>query len=100
MRGAFRVSSNKSTDAIVQLIVDRKLHDNMVSREINFRPNDLSSAFKRGLWSTYLTRLFNPDGDTIVERVIEKDPILFLMTHQLMHVADPLFDLFGEEIFH
>lgn len=79
-----------SVHTLLDLIVDLKLYDNLISREINLRPSDLSSTFKHPHWFEYIKRLFQPDGAHVMHRLELKNPIMMAITHQLAPAMEPL----------
>ena len=58
-----------SVCALLDLVVDWKLYDNLISREINLRPSDLSSIFRHPQWFEYIRRLFQKDGASATHRL-------------------------------
>lgn len=96
--GGLGQQSHEATKAILGLIIDSKLYDNMISREVNFRPSDLSSVFKSRRVMDYLKRLFRPDGDAVENRLKSENPIMMINTHQLLGMMDALFDQFEHRI--
>ena len=79
-----------SVHSLLDLIVDLKLYDNLISREINLRPSDLSTTFKHPHWLEYIKRLFQPDGASVMNRLELKNPIMMVITHQLASAMKPL----------
>ena len=90
--------SLSATKAILGLIIDCKLYDNMISREVNFRPSDLSSIFKSRRCLEYIKRLFKSDGQAVVEYINQNNPIMMINTHQLSSIMSPLFEQFNNRI--
>lgn len=88
-----------ATKAILGLVIDSKLYDNMISREVNFRPSDLSSVFKNWRAFNYIQRLFKADGDAVIDRLNQQKPIMMINTHQLLAAMDSLFEQFNENVF-
>jgi len=89
------------TDAAIPLMriyADLAVHDNMISRETNFRPGDDSSVFNTPNSLTYLKRLFHKDGPAVLERIRQQKPILHVMTHQVLGVSDLAFRSYGERL--
>lgn len=83
---------------LIRMYTDVQLYDTMMSREVNFRPSDLSSVFKSSHPFRYLRRLFQ-EGDAAVPAQIKKErPILHLTTHNLLTVAEPLFAALGNRL--
>ena len=91
-----------SLDAAVpflRMLADLKLYNQSMGRNVNFRPTDLSSAFKYPDKKEYLNRLFMP-GDEHIMSIIEKNkPILHLATHNKLGYSEPLWEAFGEKIY-
>ena len=54
--GALRTDAAR---ALLGLLIDWKLYDNMISREVNFRPSDLSCVLKNGRALKHIKRLFS-----------------------------------------
>jgi len=81
---------NDAAVAMVKMLIDHKLYQTMMSRDVNFRYSDLSSAFKDANPWRYFKRLFQ-DGDMAIPEKLEKErPILNLTTHDLLGMSDPL----------
>ena len=57
--------SKDAPNSLLNLLADLKLYDGMISREVNFRPSDLSSVFNSSKGKTYLKQLFQQDGEVI-----------------------------------
>jgi hypothetical protein len=89
---------NDAASALLNLLADVKFYDGLISREINFRPSDLSSVFANKKFIKYLLQLFSEDGDA-VEAIIKKDPPkLFFITHQILSCLDHLKEAFGHRV--
>ena len=72
------------SEELIKYLVDQKLYDSMISREVNFRPTDLSSVLSNPTDSLkYIGQLFMPDGQDAFDRILRENPSLFLITHQL-----------------
>ena len=87
-----------SVESLLDLIIDWKLYDNLISREVNFRPSDLSTIFKHPNWFEYIKRLLQDDGASVIERIEKKNPIMMIITHQLMLAMEPLIQQFKNRI--
>ena len=87
-----------SVQSLLDLIIDWKLYDNFISREANFRPSDLSTIFKHPNWFEYIRRLFQVDGASVLQRIEKKNPIMMIITHQLMIAMEPLMQQFKNRI--
>jgi len=87
-----------SAQHILDLIIDWKLYDNFISREVNFRPGDLSTVLSSHRWPEYLARLFRSDGEQVELDLATKKPIMFIITHQLKTAMQPLIKQFQGRI--
>lgn len=90
-----------STDAafsLLNLLADVKCYDGMISREVNFRPTDLSSVFNSSRPFKYLQQLFMSDGASVSARIEKENPSLLLVTHQLLGCMQPAIDAFGDRL--
>jgi hypothetical protein len=98
------ISSKKEklkTDAassMLNLLADIKYYDGAISREVNFRPSDLSSVFSGPNWYKYIKQLFMSDGEKAGIRLNRDNPILFFVTHQILSCIDPAKKAFGERL--
>ncbi len=82
----------------VRLFADQLLYELMMSRNVNFRPSDLSSVFRDPQPLRYFSRLFRK-GDREVPAQIQKErPILHLTTHHMLTFAEPIFEALGEKL--
>lgn len=84
--------------ALIRIYADLAVHDNMIAREANFRPKDDSSVFNTPYPWRYLRRLFLPDGPVVMERIRKDNPILHIMTHQVLGVSHLAFLAFGNRL--
>ncbi|MFA5844068.1 MAG: hypothetical protein WC971_04465 [Coriobacteriia bacterium] len=82
--------------AMVGLQTDLRLYDTMMSRETNFRPRDLSSAWRAPRRWRYFERLFAAGDEAVPARIRDERPILHLTTHKLLAFAEPVFAALGE----
>ena len=87
-----------ASESLLNLISDIKLYDGMISREVNFRPSDLSSVFNSSKAYKYLKQLFYQDGSHVELRLKNEKPILFLVTHQLLSCIEPAIKSFGSRL--
>ena len=84
--------------ALVQMYVDLASYNVMIARETNFRWKDLSGVLSNpGGWR-YVRRLFQSDGDPVIARINRARPILQIVSHQALGVADTLFEALGERL--
>ncbi|MCR9203346.1 MAG: hypothetical protein NXH75_02130 [Halobacteriovoraceae bacterium] len=84
---------------LVQCQADLKLYNTMMSREVNFRPSDLSSALKDVNPSRYLERLFQPGDEVIPERIKQQNPIMNFSVHHMIPFCEPVVAAFEERCF-
>ena len=91
------------TDAVVtmvRMLTDLVTYDTMMSREVNFRPSDLSSIFRHPNTMIYLKRLFMKGDYAVPERIKKEKPIIPLTVHKLLINARPIFEaLTGRLVF-
>ena len=84
--------------ATIALLADLQLYNTMQSREVNFRPGDLSSAFRSIRLMHYLRRLFQKGDAKVIERIKAENPILLLTTHRLIAYGWPVFEALGSRV--
>lgn len=92
-----KLSSDAAT-SLLNMLADIKYYDGMISREVNFRPKDLSSVFNGSKSVRYLRQLFMVDGKSVEARIAAESPALLLVTHQLLGCMQPALDAFGERL--
>lgn len=90
--------SEDASFSMLNLLADIKYYDGSISREVNFRPKDLSSVFAGSKWLKYIRQLFLPDGIEAGNRLKKEKPILFFVTHQILSCIEPAFIAFGERL--
>jgi hypothetical protein len=79
--------------------VDLCQYNNMISREVNFRPTD-DSGFRNTPGSIrYLSRLFSSEGDVVVDRINSKNIALQLVTHHIAGVIEPLANVLDTRLY-
>ena len=82
---------NDAAIAMVRMMSDHKIYQNMMGRDVNFRYSDLSSAFQNHNPFRYFKRIFQ-EGDMVVpDRIMSERPILNFTTHDLLQVGKPVF---------
>ena len=86
---------NKIEDDAVQTMIkvqmDNVLYETMMSRRVNFRINDLSSAFRDTKTLTYIKRLFEKGDETVPNKIKKLRPILHFAVHNLLPISKPVF---------
>ena len=84
--------------SLIRIATDIALYNSMMSREVNFRFSDLSSASMNACLWRYVRRLFLPGDEAVVARIERERPILHLTTHMLLGISGALFDALGERL--
>ena len=56
----------------------------MISREVNFRPGDITSIKNFYKPTLYKKRLTKPEGDIVLKKIKLLNPILPFITHDIM----------------
>lgn len=80
----------------IRTYTDQACYHGMIGRESNFRWKDLTGVLRNpGGWR-YLRRLFQAEGDVVVNRIKERRPILHFISHQV--VSPILFRALGERV--
>jgi len=87
--------TSDAAHTLLNLLADLKCYDGMISREVNFRPGDLSSVFKSTKTLKYLKQLWMNDGQAIEARIQKENPILCLTTHQLLSCLSPAYEAYS-----
>ncbi len=80
---------------MVKMLTDLQLYNTMMGRETNFRPTDLSSVLMDADPWRYFHRLFIKGDEYTPARITAQQPILHLTTHNLLAIADPVFEGLG-----
>lgn len=94
----FKKIEKNATATLVKMLVDHKIYQNMMGREVNFRYKDLSSVFNYPYPIEYLRRILSK-GDEHIPLIIKKaKPILNLTTHDIMRYSDILFQSLGKRL--
>ena len=84
--------------ACLRLEMETKLYESMISRSINFRKSDNSGVFNQIKPFKYLKRLFAPEGDVVVEKILKEKPIFQVQTHDILGINSIYFDAFGKSL--
>ncbi len=72
---------------MLQLLIDQRQYDAKLSREVNFRPNDLSSIFKSTKRFQYIRNLFGNDLMRNIKELNEGREHIFFVVHQLLDTS-------------
>jgi len=97
---ALRYLNKITEDAAISLIqtqTDLMIYQIMMSRNLNFRYEDLSSAFQSPKTFLYLKRIFQKGNEAIPDRIARQRPILNIATHQLLAFSMPIFQALGDK---
>ena len=78
--------------AMLKIEFDLVLYETMMSRNINFRPRDLSSAFRDVKFQTYIKRLFQKGDEKVPQKILDEKPILHFATHNLLGFSEILLE--------
>jgi len=81
--------------SLIRMFSDLHCYNNMISREVNMRPSDLSCVLNGPKKDLYLSRLEAGENEDALKRIEEESPILHIMTHETLGMADPLFAALG-----
>ena len=90
-----------STDAaksMIRIQMDLEIYETMMSRNTNFRPKDLSSAFRDVDFFKYIKRLFEKGDELIPDRIRTEKPIMHYATHNLLGFSKPIFESVGKKL--
>lgn len=90
--------TNDAADSLIKLLSDIASYDNSISREVNFRPSDVTCALKMHMGPRYQERLLLADGKAALQRIESERPILHLMAHQVFGVSMPIFRALGQRL--
>jgi hypothetical protein len=84
---------------MARVLTDLKLYNSMMSRDVNFRPSDLSSVFKDHNPERYFLRMFAPGDEHVPEKIKLEKPILNIATHNLLAYSQAIFEGLGDRAF-
>ena len=83
--------SNDGAETMIRMLTDLQLYNSMMSREINFRPSDISSVFNYSQPQKYFERILQKGDENIIDEISKKKPILNFATHNLLGFSEPIF---------
>ena len=83
--------SKDTAVGMIQLLTDLKLYDTMQSRNVNFRPSDLSSVWRDTKKWMYFQRLFQKGDEHTIKRIRKEKPILSITSHRILGFSEPIF---------
>ena len=84
--------------SFIKIYMDEQIYNSMMSRNLNFRFSDLSSAFNSTKFYKYIKRLFSKGDKLIPEKILKEKPILHFATHSLLSHSEILFQSLKEKI--
>ena len=87
-----------AANTLIRLLTDIKLYDGSISRDVNFRPSDLSGVFANKNGFKYLKQLLAQDGNDAQAKIELESPKLLLVTHQIFSCLDVLNNCFGDSV--
>ena len=87
-----------SVVAMVRILTDLIIYDMMMARNVNCRPSDLSSIFKHPDKLKYIKRFFLKGDMAVPERIEAEKPILPITVHNLLSIADPIFQGLNDRV--
>jgi hypothetical protein len=83
---------------LIQSYSDDSQYSNFIGRSVNLRWRDQSGLSQNPHKIRTLSRLFSKEGESRIEELESKNLALFLMTHHLISIAEPLFMAFGDRL--
>ena len=87
-----------AVQTMIKIQTDLVLYETMMSRRVNFRLSDLSSAFRDIKTFTYIKRLFKQGDEVIPNRIESIKPILHFAVHNLLPISKPVFLSLKEKV--
>lgn len=84
--------------SLLNLLADNKCYDGIISRDVNFRPTDLSGVLSNGNFWKYIFQLFSSDGEQAYKKIKKNDPALLFVTHQLLTCYNTLLKAYGDRL--
>lgn len=83
---------------LLQSYSDDLQYSNLIGRNTNLRWRDQTGFSQNPNKIRTLRRLFSPEGDSRIREIDEKNIALFVMSHHVMSISDPLFSSFGDRL--
>jgi hypothetical protein len=90
--------ADDAAEAMIRIQMDLVIYETMMGRGVNFRPTDLSSAFRDVNFLTYLKRLCTKGDELIPSRIKKERPILHFATHNLLAFSEPIFNCLKDKV--
>lgn len=90
--------SKNGAEAMIKFTTDLKIYNTMMSRDVNFRPSDLSSVFNDSNPKRYFDRLTEEGDELIPKKILKEKPILNIATHNMLAFSDPIFSALKDRV--
>ena len=90
--------SGDAAETMIRLHTDEKIYHQMMSRDVNFRPSDLSSVFNSNQLSKYLRRAFSSGDEKIPKKIELYQPILNVASHHMLSNSLPIFKALEDRV--
>jgi hypothetical protein len=90
--------STEGAEVLIKNWVDEEMINLSIMRNVNCRPSDMSSVFRDARPFRYLKRIFAKTGDASVQRIIDEQLVLNLVTHAKSAHSLPLFNALSERL--
>lgn len=84
---------------LLKIQTDLAIYEIMMSRRMNFRIKDVSSALNSTKKFKYLKRLFEKGDETIPGKIIKNKPILHYLSHNLIPFSQIVFESLDSKMF-
>lgn len=84
--------------SFLKIEADTHLYDNMISRGLNIRLDDMTSVYKYPNPNKYILRLNMKEGDEVVDRVIKEKPIFQNTSHNTIKGLELFIKAFGKDL--
>lgn len=84
--------------ALMRIYSDLGCYNSMLSRELNFRSQDISGVLNHPERIQYVARLFSEDGANVEDSIKNVKPIMHIMTHQVFGISSPIWQSFNENL--
>ena len=87
-----------SAKTLIQMLTDLDLYNLMISRNVNFRPDDASGTDINLLTKSYQKRLKLKDGDQVMKQIATQNPFLIIMLHFQFIQSQLLFETLKDRL--
>lgn len=84
--------------SFLKIEADIHLYENMISRGLNIRLDDMTSVYKYPNPNKYMLRLNMKEGDEVVDRIAKEKPIFQNTTHNTIKGLELFIKTFGKNI--